>query len=421
MMYRNALASAGLLALGALAACGDNNSSKLPAASGDIGGRPLYRGADLVNAVNTEHAPITAAWALQDWQRKDLPAVRQHGLATQPTPYVQSSRGYWFKVHPADLAAGVALPLTAPGSFIKISPQGAMDLELDKLVLVDGTSGRELANGAGVDVAIDPAALAKAGIPMLAGSLAFTTTLGAGAHILKVAPAAVAGMTADVIVQVEEPKTAVHARLGADNTSYLLGDTMAVSASWDGPDPVRTVSTTATAHLPDGTTQAIALADHGGAFAGQLTLDNEHVVPGALVDVIVDLQGVTASGVQVRRTVKTSAAYALPTAGLRGDATVTSAGDAIDVPVDVGSVGRYAVTGVVYGTDASGALVPFMMSQSAAFLDPGPHAIRLPLDAAIVAASGLSAPFELHDVQLQDQSRMGVLERRADGIELARR
>jgi hypothetical protein len=409
---------AGIGALALASACGDTRDDLVPV-GGNAERAPLYTGADLSNIVNHERAPISVSWPLGAQATKRGAVSWQQELDPYPTPHVADSRGYWFRVTPADLVRGVALPLSAADSFIKLSPQGMMDLELDQLVLVDGATGAELRDGAAVALAIDVAQVEQAGIPMIAGSLAFRTSLGVGVHTLRVDEAAVRGMTSDVVIQVEEPGSRTRATLAADQTTYLLGDTLTSTAAWDHAGAVSTRQIVATLHTPSGATRRIDLSPRGAGFTGATPLTDERIVPGALIDVVVDMVGVTADGVTVRRTVKTAAGYALPTAALRGGAAVT-APNTVEVGVEVGSPGRYAVTGVVYGTDAAGDLIPFMMAQSARFLEPGAHTIALDLSAEIVADAGLRAPFEIRDLRLQDQTRLGVLHREAvPGIRLA--
>jgi len=407
----------GLASLLALGACDDSTSKPDDVSpTGDIGNGRLYRGATLDNAVNHEREAVSASWALQTFEAKDLPAIPQVDLAARPAPHVEVSRGYRLRVTAAELVAGVKLPLSAPGAFVHLSPQGLMDVELDQLVLVDGVSGQELRDGAGIGLTLDAATLDRAGIPAIAGAIGFKPKLDAGVHELKLTEAAAAGMTDDLIIQVEEPGSAFHATAAADNTGYLLGDTLTIAADWQGAD-VRTERHDAIAILPSGKQRPIVLTAAGATLTGSLVLDDEDVVPGALIDVEVQLEGVSADGVRVRRTVKTSVAYALPTAAFRGD--VRKVGGTVDVGVDVGSPGRYAVTAVVYGTDDGGALVPFMMTQSARFLEPGSHVLTLKLDPAVITAAGVREPFEVRDLELMDQTRVGQLGRRAMGVRLA--
>ncbi len=86
--------------------------------------------------------------------------------------------------------------------------------------------------------------------------------------------------------------------------------------------------------------------------------------------------------------------------------------------VEVAAPGRYDVRGVVYGRDATGQARPLALAQSAAWLDAGRGELALDVDAGLIAKSGLAAPFELRDVRLMDQGRMGLLQRQEVALTL---
>jgi len=122
----------------------------------------------------------------------------------------------------------------------------------------------------------------------------------------------------------------------------------------------------------------------------------------------------------VVRTARTAFACSLPTAVLGGDAAVRSgeAGVEIALAVDVTTAGRYDASGVLYGTDAKGQLRPLALAHAANWLDPGRAALTLTFDAARLEAARLAAPFELRDLRLADQGRMGVLHRQSRALTL---
>ena len=90
---------------------------------------------------------------------------------------------------------------------------------------------------------------------------------------------------------------------------------------------------------------------------------------------------------------------------------------AVDLGVDVAGPGRYEVRGIVYGTDRAGNLVPFAAAHSAAWLDAA-GSLTLTVEPKLLREAGVRAPFEIRDLRLLDQGRMGVLHRQARGIEI---
>ena len=89
------------------------------------------------------------------------------------------------------------------------------------------------------------------------------------------------------------------------------------------------------------------------------------------------------------------------------------------LPVEAASSGRFEVRGVLYGTAGDGSLLPFAIAHAARWLDPGQADITLKFGADVMP-SGLSAPYELRDLSLNDQARMGQLETRARAVRFER-
>ena len=77
---------------------------------------------------------------------------------------------------------------------------------------------------------------------------------------------------------------------------------------------------------------------------------------------------------------------------------------------------RNTLTGVLYGTAADGRMAPLAIAQSAAFLEPGTGTLELVFDHSLIAESQLAGPYEVRDLRLFDQSRMGVLHRQARAL-----
>ena len=80
--------------------------------------------------------------------------------------------------------------------------------------------------------------------------------------------------------------------------------------------------------------------------------------------------------------------------------------------MDAASEGRYEVRGLLYGLDREGRLRPAATGHAAAWLPAGKGALTLRFDAATLKSSGLTGPWELRGLELRDQGRLGLLERR---------
>ena len=73
---------------------------------------------------------------------------------------------------------------------------------------------------------------------------------------------------------------------------------------------------------------------------------------------------------------------------------------------------RYEARGTLYATARDGQLKPVAQAHAAAWFDGPAGQLVLPFDQAALPA-GFGAPYELRDLQLQDQSRMAPIESRA--------
>ena len=117
-------------------------------------------------------------------------------------------------------------------------------------------------------------------------------------------------------------------------------------------------------------------------------------------------------GLTVVRGARTAFNAAVPTAALTGQATIDrKAGVRVELPLQVGTEGRYEVRGVLYGMDGAGQSRPLAVGHFANWLAVGQGRLALEFEQALLDASGLQAPFEIRDLRLFDQSRMGLLHR----------
>lgn len=122
-----------------------------------------------------------------------------------------------------------------------------------------------------------------------------------------------------------------------------------------------------------------------------------------------------AAGEPVERVAVVATSVFEPTAALQ---QVRADGAALQLALDVSAPGRYEVRALVYGTDYDGELKPAMLNYQAEWLQPGQQQMLVAVDQVRLAASGLSAPYEVRDIQLLDQKRMAVLESREGRWEL---
>lgn len=378
----------------------------LPAAAGDLVPTALVA-SKAAPAAGVERAPVDFAWALD-------PAA---ALAAQ-APYVAQSREFWSTIGAKRLQAGYTFPTTAPGALVRISPAAgnksaalrAGDLELR-------IDGRSVDAATAIRASADAEQLKAAGAEFSDGTLVFQLAHEIGAGAVELRAKAASGQ---YLMHVFEPNSDVSLTLGADRDRALAGDTLTLNARFEAgkgtvaPDSIGGVVT-----APDGRSIDVAFqrAKDGG-YRADVTLPADAGNGLALWEVHT-FAVAKAGGVAVPRDAKTSFAVSQPTARLAGSASTTqkAGGVTVALPVQAASAGRFELRGVLYGTAKDGSMQPFAVAHAARWLEPGTSDIALKFGSDVMHA-GLGAPFELRDLSLNDQARMGLLETRARALRI---
>lgn len=352
--------------------------------------------------VRMETQPVSISWALPH----DSP------VQSDTQPFTRSSREYWMDVSASELQQGVKLPVTAPGAVIRLSPG---DAQVGRLQPADVhiLLGRQslTANDASSQLA-DTRSLKAAGmdVPEASMVMKLKPELGSGVATLQV-PAA----SGRYVVHVFEPESPFTVTARADRNDLLLGGNVQLRVAMHDDD--KTLPLDAVGgflRAPDGSTTMLSYRrQNDGSYTANAQPRNIPTTPG-LWEVHSFTSGTNADGQEVRRDTTTVFSAAVPDARLDGLVTTSRASDkGIDIRLGVTaqSASRFAVSGVLYGRDASGRMVPAAFAQSAAVLSRGTGQLVLHYDPSSIV--GVDAPYELHDLRLQDQPAVGLLERHA--------
>lgn len=349
-------------------------------------------------ADESEHAPLAFAWALDPAQPLQAPG-----------PQAAISRSYWQQVDAAELQRGLELPLSAPDAVIQLSPApGARALPASSLQV------RDPAGRSSVARSVDARQLQDAGMPVGDGSsmLRTGTTSAAGVYRLQSAQA-----QGRYVVQVLEPNSPLRLEVQASQTQVLAGGNVQLQARLleDGASAatLRTrrdsLGGEALLVAPDGRSwPQRLLRTTDGSLRAQVRIPAEASNAQGLweLQVFAQADGVLRDG-------KVAFAVARPTARFVGQAMPDPSSRQVSLPLQVAAAGRYEARGTLYATAANGQLQPVVQAHAAAWFDgPGRGALVLPFDQAALPA-GFGAPYELRDLQLQDQSRMAPIESRA--------
>lgn len=351
---------------------------------------------------HAEHRPVSVSWALP----ADAP------VDPLPQPFARASREYWTDVSATEMQRGVELPLSAPGAVIRVSPSDPKGGRLEAAAVNVRIHGQTLAGERAASTVGDVAALRATGMAVPDASLVMQLRpeLGAGPMTLQ-AP----GARGRYVVHVFEPKSTLVVTAKADRDDLLLGQRLHLRVAMkdgDRPRPLQSVG--GFLRAPDGRTTLLDYrANTDGSFSTDVAPVQPSSTPG-LWELHSFTIGDDGHGNAVRRDTTSVFAVATPDAKLDGTADTRRAGrHGIDIAlgVTVDSASRFAVSGVLYGRDASGRLVPGAYAQSAAWLTPGKRQLVLRFDPS--SLTGIGAPYELRDLRLQDQPAISLVERRA--------
>jgi hypothetical protein len=339
-----------------------------------------------------ERSPVAFSWALD-------PAA----ALSPPAPFVAESREYWQTVEGAELRHGHSIRTTAPGAVIRISPtRGSAAL--------DPSGIRVTGNGkaARLEQAADAAALRAAGMDATAGTavVKLASEHGAGTYSLRASAA-----TGRYVVHVFEPDSDVVLQAQANRQHVLGGEAIAVTVAMSRAGRAQPTQAEALLVAPDGSSQPVPVvpAPSGALVARARLPEQASATPG-----LWEMQ-VFAQGDGVARDSRTAFGVAAPTARLAGEVTVDASRLRLAVPLQAGSSGRYEVRGTLYASSGDGSLAPVAQAHSAAWFERGNGTLQLTFDRRHVPA-GYGAPFEVRQLELNDQSRMAPLESRGRAV-----
>ena len=388
-------------------------------APGDLVATRLVSAVDApIPTYNTNHEPVSFSWPLQ----------ADHPLRLDDRPFTKISREYWERVTASELEKGVSIDVVTPGSVIRVNPvpgtvpAGVPALEPSQLEittrsdqLMDATSATEtLAREADLE---------RADIRFPKGTLALRLKpeLGSGRFRLK-AHGIQAQAGARYLVSVLEPRSPVVLAVTTSSQTFLPGSMVRSKILLqDGSRPILIETARGRVVAPDGREAELRINPLGdGSLSASLPLHRLEAGAAGMWEIKVSVVG-TVDGQTVRRDLRTAFAFSLPTARLTGDTGVqlpdsTTSGLTIRFPVEVAAEGRYEVRGILYGTDAHGKLAPMGAADTAAWLPDGVGNLTLRFAPGVIHQPAFHSPYEVRDLRLMDQSRMGVLFRQRRGL-----
>jgi hypothetical protein len=354
-----------------------------------------------------DRTPVQVSWALE----------AAEPLNDRPVPFVRESREYWLDASEAELQRGVALPTTAEGALIRISPHGSNvnRLTIDDIVIRSG--GRELTGRSATQNVADETSLRAAGMDVPDGTVIAKLAPSTGKGNLQLAAPAARG---SYLIHVFEPTSSTVLTLTTARDTVVAGQSLRVNAQLTG---AKAATAKGVLTAPDGHSQSFDLQRQSdGSWQADVIPDAAHASGLELWEVHTFASGGDRS-TPVLRDAKTAFALSRPTARLTGDVrtvadTARGGGLSFSLGVEAADASRYQLAGVLYGTASDGTRRPMAYAQSAAWIDAGSGRLSLSFDAASLGAGKLAAPYELRDLRLTNQADMSLVERRERAVEI---
>ncbi|MCL1119934.1 DUF4785 family protein [Shewanella seohaensis] len=355
--------------------------------------------------------------------------------ASQPVlEQANQSDEYWLNVTGAELNAGVQLNLSQAGSLVRIAPRG--DVSTGALMHADavapervqihrigqtpqGKNASPQATESLVKSLVSADALASAGLADDSSALQMSEKATAGEYRLQVSQPLVA--KANYLVNVKEKGSPY--QLSIKTPSAIAADAQTVGVKLALSHSDNQFAPQAKLKQADGTEQALTMVKQGDEWQALVPADLPLASSNAgLSEIEVTVQ-TQIDGRPVQRTVKTAFKSYVNSASIKPEVlTVWDKGvpNQVNFELDIAEAGRFGLSGVLTGTNAEGQKVAIMRTQAANWLTPESPKLKLMFDPTLIQASGLQPPFELNELELQDQGQMARLSFQANALVLTR-
>jgi hypothetical protein len=347
-------------------------------------------------------------------------ASSEAGMAAA-TPHEAESRESYTIVTGAELAKGVPLHTTAPRAVVRVqafdmsSPRSNLAIHPQSMTVID-KAGRAHGSAEAMEALVTDDKLAKADLPFAPGTSAFRLHQGLGAGQFKLR-ADNLGENERFLINVVEPDSPVSLTMQAGAAAYLHGQQLSLSSELRSKDGAKPAWSKLEGYVmsPAGRRFPLTFKNGaGGRMTAQLALDaDEDLAPG-LWEVHAHGQGKAKQG-DVMRSLRLAFPVAMPTAKLDRKVALadSNGGISVNFGVEAAQAGRYEVRGVLYGT-VQGALKPVGVAHAAQWMEPGSGTIALTFAPELRAAA--TGPYEIRELFLLDQGRMGVLQRQQRAV-----
>jgi hypothetical protein len=326
-------------------------------------------------------------------------------------PFKAQSRQYWLDSSSDKLATGINLPVSGGQTIIRISP-----LTNDKSLQLSAAGIHIQNNGVSKNIQVfaDSADLKATGAAFSDQSIALKIEATAGLLNLQVDSKS---SNTPFVIHVLEKDSPFVLALNANKASYNANQTISINAGILAHDKNINTNLQGYINRPDGSVlgQLNFEQNKNGNYVADLDAIGAQGMAQGLWEVHVFAKSMQ-NGIEIMRDAQTSFAVNLNTAEFSGNLKMVN--NNVQIGVNVGVEGRYEVRGVLMGTNKAGQLQPIAMTMAADWLKVGVSSISLPMDAKIIATSGLAAPFSIQNIKLTNQTYLAPVQNIKAGIKL---
>ena len=324
-------------------------------------------------------------------------AAQHHAVSVE-------SNEYWQDVSGQQLKQGIELPVSSASPVVLITPkheQTGAELNVDALSLrIPGEALERISQRVAADK------LAQTGI--FSKAVALHTRLPKAQGKLKLQSEQDLSPGTMYRVMVKERESATVMQLTAPDQNVAKGLTVSAKMQHGGRN-LEARQVKANLLTPDGLTILVHTTIVGDEVEFDLKPVANAIPPRkGLYELHVDMQAENA-GQPVKRSAKLAVAMHQNTASIQ---TVEQRPGELDAQVHftASQASRFEVRALLFASDKRGNLHPLMESHAAQSFEPGDNVLKITFDPAILAESGLRAPFELRQVQLHDQHQLAIVD-----------
>ncbi len=325
--------------------------------------------------------------------------------------YQAESRQFWLDFNAKQLTQGVNIPLSSNTAIIRINPlnSSAKSQVLTQQQVELSMAGQQVR----ATTFADAKQLKAAGMPVADSTVALKVETGSGQLNLKVN--SLTAQNGQFVVHVFEPESEHILALKTNQQIYASGADITIQTKLHHADGVSPIEARGYVTSPNGEKvedlnfKSSKEGDYQAVLKG---LEGQSLIHG-LWEVHTFTEA-NINGQKVLRDASTAFAVNLASAQFNGELDFTS--EQLKFGIENALAARYEIRGTLMGHNEKGQKRPIALMMTAKWLEPGQTSLSFDWPTELVQSSGLTAPFEVTQLALKNQSSMVPVQRLATGV-----